>query len=79
MTQADERILEFLHEKDIVASPSVVAANISYTNEYVSRRCRRLADAGLLQRVDSSNYRLTALGVRFLSGDMDSEELEEPD
>ena len=77
MTQADERILEFLQEKDIVASPSVIAANIDYTGEYTSRRCRKLADAGLLQRVDASNYRLTDLGNRFLSGEIDSTELSE--
>jgi len=78
MTQADERILEFLQEKDIVASPSVIAANIDYTNEYISRRCRQLAEAGLLQRIDSSNYRLTSVGERFLSGDIDSDEIKEP-
>lgn len=76
MTQADERVLEFLHEKDIVASPSVVSANIDYTHEYISRRCRKLTDAGLLQRVDASNYRVTDLGERFLAGDLDAEELE---
>lgn len=71
MTQADERVLEFLHEKEIVASPTVIAANIDYTSEYLSRRCRKLADAGLLQRVDASNYRITEFGERFLSGDVD--------
>lgn len=76
MTQADERILEFLQEKDIVASPSVIAANIDYTGEYISRRCRRLTDAGLLQRVDASNYRLTELGERFLNGEVDPEKIE---
>lgn len=76
MTQADERVLEFLHEKDIVASPTVIAANIDYTAEYISRRCRKLTDAGLLQRVDASNYRLTGLGRRFLDGDADAEEIE---
>ena len=76
MTQADERVLEFLHEKDIVASPSVIAANIDYTQEYLSRRCRKLTDAGLLQRVDASNYRVTDLGERFLDGDVDVDELE---
>lgn len=75
MTQADERILEFLQEKDIVASPSVIAANIDYTGEYISRRCRKLTDAGLLQRVDASNYRLTELGEQFLSGDIESEDV----
>ncbi|WP_136717728.1 MarR family transcriptional regulator [Halorientalis salina] len=76
MTQADERILEFLLEKDIIASPSVIAANIDYTGEYISRRCRKLADGGLLQRVDASNYRLTELGERFLEGEVDPGEIE---
>jgi len=78
MTQADERILEFLHEKDIVASPSVIAANIDYTGEYISRRCRSLTDAGLMQRVDPTNYRITEKGERFLAGDLDAANLEEP-
>ena len=76
MTQADERVLEFLHQKDIVASPTVIAANIDYTAEYISRRCRKLTDAGLLQRVDPSNYRLTELGERYLNGVVAAEEFE---
>lgn len=77
MTQADERIMEFLQSKDIVASPSVIAANIDYTAEYISRRCRKLTDADLLQRIDASNYRLTDLGERFLSGDLNSGEIDQ--
>jgi predicted transcriptional regulator len=76
MTQADERVLEFLHQKDIIASPTVIAANIDYTQEYISRRCRKLTDAGLLQRVDASNYRVTGLGEQLLAGDIDAEDLE---
>jgi predicted transcriptional regulator len=75
MTQADERILEFLDEKNIVSSPSVIASNIDYTGEYISRRCRRLTDAGLLQRVDPSNYRITDFGEQFLAGKVDAEQL----
>jgi len=75
MTQADERVLEFLRDKDIVASPSVIAANIDYTAEYISRRCRNLADAGLMQRVDATNYRITDLGYRYLDGEMSPDEL----
>lgn len=79
MTQADERILEFLFEKEIIASPSVIAANIDYTGEYISRRCRKLADAHLLQRVDASNYRLTTLGEKFLTGEADADEIQRGD
>lgn len=75
MTQADERILEFLQAKDIIASPAVIAANIDYTGEYISRRCRKLADAGLVQRVDATNYRLTELGERFLDGNVTADEI----
>lgn len=77
MTQADERVLEFLHEKEIIASPSVIAANIDYTGEYISRRCNRLADAGLVQRVDASNYRITDRGEQYLAGEISAEELED--
>lgn len=76
MTQADERILEFLHDKEIIASPSVIAANIDYTGEYISRRCRKLTDAGLMQRVDPTNYRITEKGELFLAGEIDAAELE---
>jgi len=76
MTQADERVMEFLYEKEIVASPVVIGANIDYTGEYLSRRCLKLADAGLIQRVDSSNYRLTELGEQFLNGEIDADELQ---
>lgn len=79
MTQADERVLEFLREKDIVASPSVIAANIGYTSEYISRRCRKLAEAELLQPVDPSNYQLTQLGERFLAGEVEAEALKRED
>lgn len=75
MTQADERVLEFLYEKDIIASPSVIAANIDYTAEYLSRRCRKLADAGLLHRVDPSNYRITDFGEQYLEGEVDADEI----
>lgn len=79
MTQADERILEFLQEKDIVASPSVIAANIDYTSEYISRRCRKLTEAKLLQRVDASNYRLTDTGELFLKGEINADRISDID
>lgn len=75
MTQADERVLEFLREKDIVASPSVIAANIEYTPEYISRRCRKLANAGLIQRIDASNYRITKLGGEYLDGNISADDI----
>lgn len=50
--------------------------DINYTDEYISRQCNKLEDAGLLQRVDASNYRITDLGVRFLDGELDAADLQ---
>lgn len=79
MTQADERILEFLADKEIVASPSVIAVNIDYTKEYISRRCNKLEDAGLIQRVEARNFRITNLGRGYLDGTLDTDRLDDPD
>ena len=76
MTRSDDRILEFLAEKEILASPSVIAVNIEYNPSYISRRCRKLAAGGLLERDDTSNYQLTDLGERYLLGEVDPNEVE---
>ena len=76
MTRSDDRILEFLAEKEIVASASVIAININYNPSYISRRCRKLTAAGLLTRVEKSNYQLTDLGERYLSGEIDPDDVE---
>lgn len=79
ITQADERVLEFLRDKGIVASPGVISANIGYNQNYISRRCRKLIDIGVLQRADATNYRITRLGERFLDGEIDKSDLEDND
>lgn len=76
MTRSDDRILEFLAEKEILASASVIAVNIDYNPSYISRRCRKLAAAELVERVDKSHYQLTDLGDRYLAGEVDSDELQ---
>ena len=75
MTQADERILEILSDKDIVSSLSVIAANLDYNPNYISRRCRKLTEAGLIQRSDATNYPVTDLGEGYLSGDLIQNEI----
>lgn len=77
LTQGDERVLEFLAEHDIVASPSVIAANIDYNASYISRRCTQLLDASLIRRADASNYHITELGERYLEGNLTEAEVEE--
>ena len=84
LTQADERILEFLTEKGN-HPPSAIAENISkmgsevnYNSMYIGNRCRKLANAGILLNVGGGTYSITEDGERFLDGDLDAGDLPEP-
>ncbi len=78
MTRGDDAILEFFHEKDIVANPAVVAFNIDFSAGYIRRRMRRLLDADLLRLVDEDKamYQITDRGRAYLSGELDKDDLE---
>jgi predicted transcriptional regulator len=76
MNQTDDRILELLAESDLVLSPSVLAVNLDYTRNWISRRVSRLHDEGLVEKVDGSYYRITELGRDYLEGRISAEELE---
>ena len=77
MTRADDYILEFFEDTDIVATPHVVSANIDYSRQYVNRRIRKLAENGLLEKSGDGLYRITERGRNYLAGDLDSDDLEE--
>ena len=75
MTRADDYILEFLDETDIVATPQVIAANIDYSRQYVNQRIRLLADNDLVQNTGDGLYRITDRGRAYLEGELDADEL----
>jgi predicted transcriptional regulator len=75
--KVDYPILDFLSNHDIEVSPSVVAWNIGYDNDYVGKRLRALSGAGLLNRVDEGRYEVSDLGRQFLAGDLDAEDVED--
>jgi predicted transcriptional regulator len=75
MTSADNRILEFLDEKDIVATPQVIAANIDYTRQYVNKRIRILAQNELVKKNDEPLYQITERGRQYLEGELDVDDL----
>ena len=74
MTRADDYILEFFEETEIVATPHVVAANIDYSRQYVNRRVRKLADEELVENTGDGLYRITDRGRGYLSGELDEED-----
>ncbi|WP_433628366.1 MarR family transcriptional regulator [Halomicrococcus sp. NG-SE-24] len=79
MTRADDAILELLSEAGIAANPSTIAFNIDYDRRYVSKRCRVLAEHGLVDRVHEGKamYEITELGNNYLAGEVDGDTLEE--
>lgn len=76
MTRADDYILEFLEETDIVATPQVIAANIDYSRQYVNQRIRQLADENLVENTGDGLYRITDRGHEYLAGDLDADDLD---
>ncbi len=75
MTSADNRLLEFLRDKEIVASPRVISVNIDYDRQYVSKRLRILAQNELVANVDTGLYEITDRGQQYLDGEVDKDDL----
>ncbi|AUX10691.1 hypothetical protein AArcSl_3084 [Halalkaliarchaeum desulfuricum] len=76
MTQGDDRILETLESSDLVLTPAVIAFNTDYSRNYVNKRIRKLRQAELVERIDDGYYKITDLGRRYLSGEVESSVLE---
>ena len=75
MTRADDYILEFLADHDIIASPRVISANIDYTHQYVNERMKPLREHELVENTGDGLYKITEKGSAYLSGDPDAEDL----
>ncbi|WP_254532109.1 MarR family transcriptional regulator [Natrinema gelatinilyticum] len=76
MTPADYEIMLFFEEHPILLSPRVIGTNIEYDRQYVSKRCRKLSKAELLEVVDTGLYQLSDTGRAYLEGELDVSELE---
>ena len=82
LSQADERILEFISDRgnhppkairDKLAEEGV---QMDYHVQHVRRECRKLRDHGLLVDVGGGTYSITEKGEAFLEGDLDAGTLE---
>lgn len=79
MTKSDPAILELLQESGLELPPAVIAHNVSgVSHPTVKRRLPTLAEHGLVEKSSEKQgyYRLTDRGTAYLSGDLDSEDLE---
>ena len=75
ITSADNRLMEFLRDKAIVASPRVISVNIDYDRQYVSKRLQILAHNELVANVDTGLYEITDRGQQYLDGEVEKEDL----
>jgi len=75
MNQTDDRILELLDESGLELSPAILARNLDYSRSWVSRRLKKLLDAGLVSVEDSSYYSITQKGRNYLSGKLKADKI----
>lgn len=79
MTQADDRLLEFLSEEG-PHSPSKIESDdrVRYGSEYIGRRLRNhLEPHGLVSNVGNGVYSITEVGKQYLAGELDVTKLEQ--
>lgn len=94
MNEADDAILEFLQEQEkgsdprVAFSPTGVYVNLveirrvlDRSPSTLSRRMSRLSKMGLLEVVDEDRgyYSITEKGLKYLSGDLDADDLSHPE
>jgi repressor of nif and glnA expression len=74
MALVDERILEYLLENE-TGTPTEMKNEgpIRYSNAYIGRRCKKLAEEGLIQHLGNAVYRITEDGEAYLEGKLDTQ------
>jgi len=77
MVPVDDRILELFREKGNLNPAAVEKFGISSAN-HASRRCSKLAEAGLLDRIASGLYAITEEGLAYLDEELDANTLPDP-
>lgn len=74
MTLVDDRVLEYIREHDS-GSPTEMKREgpIRYSRQYVDRRCKKLAENGLLRHLGNGVYVITNDGEAYLDEKLDTE------
>ncbi|MDB2265472.1 MarR family transcriptional regulator [Halorubrum ezzemoulense] len=75
MSAADDRILEYLSEHES-GSPTKMKNEgpIRYSRVQVHRRCKKLAEEGLVNDLGNGVYMITEDGEAYLDGRLDTED-----
>ncbi|QCW04192.1 MULTISPECIES: winged helix-turn-helix domain-containing protein [Natrinema] len=74
MTIWDDRILEYLRENDGATVGELTdSESIRVSNAHVSRRCKKLAEHGMLTPIGNGAYVITERGEAYLREEYDAE------
>lgn len=80
ISQADERILEYLDEETKASAEEIVKDDrVSLNQNYITQRMQVLLEGGLVERVGRGLYRITPKGRGFLAGQEDLRDVEKPE
>jgi len=75
MVLADDRILEFLRENETAGSTEMHnSGEVRYSQSYISERCKKLANNGLVKPLGNGIYAITNRGEKYLDGEIDISE-----
>lgn len=75
MVLADDRILEYI-ESEGSGSPKAMADSgyVRFSRSYITQRCKKMVEHGLLQHLGNGVYVITDLGEQYLEGELDTSE-----
>ena len=75
MVLADDRILEYIREEGSGRPKAMEDSGyVRYSRAYISQRCKKLVEHGLLNHLGTGVYVLTERGERYLDGEIDTNE-----
>jgi len=75
MVLADDRILEYLSEEETATPGEMVKSGfVRYSNGYISQRCQKMAERGLVRNLGRGVYTITERGEEYLRGEIDTSE-----
>lgn len=74
MVLADERILEYIREEESGTPKQMKDSGlVDWTRSYISQRCKKLVEHGLLNHLGNGVYVITAEGEAYLDEEYDAE------
>ncbi|WP_459193645.1 ArsR family transcriptional regulator [Halosimplex sp. J119] len=76
MSVWDDRILEWMRENEGSGTPKQLndSGLIRVSQTHIARRCKKLADNGLLRHVGNGAYVITEKGEAYLNEEYDAEQ-----